>query len=283
MSARAFAALCAARMGWRAASWRAPPPAPLSDSCAHPACALPAGPNGCGKSTLVKALCGLHILSNGSLQMAPAAPGSAADAAGVMFVPQRPLAAPGSALWQQLCYPGDQSSSSGRGSSSSAGQGAVLRAERRPPDAQLLSLLRRVGLEYLLQRVGGSFDAPADWGAMLSPGELQRLAVARVLRRCARWAPAVLRRPWGSRPGHPCCMAPLADQFRIPGCTALMRPHAACPPHSPRRSASLPSHPPCLSLQAPRARSAGRSHVCSQRAGGGRALQPVACRRHHLH
>ena len=90
-----------------------------------------------------------------------------------MFVPQRPLAAPGAALWQQLCYPG---SDSGSGSSSSC-------QPTRPPDWELLELLRRVGLRHLLDRTGGSFQAPVDWGAQLSPGELQRLAVARVLYR----------------------------------------------------------------------------------------------------
>ena len=97
---------------------------------------------------------------------------------GVVFVPQRPLAAPGAALWQQLCYPGsDSGSSCSSTSSSSSSQPA------RPPDGVLLELLRRVGLLHLLGRTGGSFQAPVDWGAQLSPGELQRLAVARVLYR----------------------------------------------------------------------------------------------------
>lgn len=114
-----------------------------------------------------------------------------------MFVPQRPLAAPGAALWQQLCYPGESgsSSSSGVDDSSSSGDGsheaASLHRQQqqqeqqpaRPPDEQLLALLARVGLEYLPARAGGSLDGAADWAGMLSPGELQRLAVARVLLR----------------------------------------------------------------------------------------------------
>lgn len=145
---------------------------------ALPTPAPAAGPNGCGKTTLLKALCGLHPLVAGRMQLL----GGAAAEGGVLFVPQRPLAAPGSALWQQLCYPGDSSGgSSGRGSAGVEQQ----QLQRRPADAELLALLQRVGLQHLLDRTGGSFDAPADWGAQLSPGELQRLAVARVLHRCA--------------------------------------------------------------------------------------------------
>ena len=130
---------------------------------------LIAGPNGCGKSTLVKALCGLHSLAGGHVGLA---------LGGVMLVPQRPLAAPGRALWQQLCYPGADSSGgiSPQASGSSSPQA-------RPPDTELAALLQRVGLQYLLARLGGSFEAGADWGAMLSPGELQRITVARVLLR----------------------------------------------------------------------------------------------------
>lgn len=146
----------------------------------------PAGPNGCGKSTLIKALCGLHRLSAGSIHLQDASLHRSAGLQGTMFVPQRPLAAPGSALWQQLCYPG----ADGGSAASSCGTSTAIRLDRqqqavRPPDAHLLSLLRRVGLEYLLERVGGSFEAPADWAAMLSPGELQRLTIARVLHRYA--------------------------------------------------------------------------------------------------
>lgn len=105
----------------------------------------------------------------------------------MLFVPQRPLAAPGSALWQQLCYPGDSPGDSPGSSSGSMGSAGSeqQQLQRRPADAQLLALLQRVGLQHLLDRTGSSFDAPADWGVQLSPGELQRLAVARVLHRCA--------------------------------------------------------------------------------------------------
>ncbi|PSC73387.1 ATP-binding cassette sub-family D member 4 [Micractinium conductrix] len=154
---------------------------------------LIAGPNGCGKSTLLKALCGVHPLQGGSVQLPPA--GGDAPGSGVVFVPQRPLVAPGGALWQQLCYPGgcagSLSSSSGDGPAgqqqaaahSSGSSSQQHAAPARPRDSELLAVLQLVGLQYLLNRVGGSFEAAADWAAMLSPGELQRLSVARVLLR----------------------------------------------------------------------------------------------------
>lgn len=165
-----------------------------------------AGPNGCGKSTLVKALCGLHRLSSGSMNLEGALLASPAGLAGVIVVPQRPLAAPGSALWQQLCYPGaDGTGTTNSSGGSGTGQNAPQQQAGRPADAHLLSLLRRVGLEYLLERVGGSFEAPADWAGMLSPGELQRLTVARVLHRCG-WACLLMLRCGGTLARMPAAM-----------------------------------------------------------------------------
>lgn len=52
--------------------------------------------------------------------------------------------------------------------------------ERDVSDAELLELLRRVNLPTLAQRVGG-LHVPLDWPKVLSVGEQQRLAWARVL------------------------------------------------------------------------------------------------------
>jgi putative ATP-binding cassette transporter len=52
--------------------------------------------------------------------------------------------------------------------------------ERPVPDAELLRLLERVNLPDVAERFGG-LDAERDWEKVLSIGEQQRLAFARVL------------------------------------------------------------------------------------------------------
>jgi vitamin B12/bleomycin/antimicrobial peptide transport system ATP-binding/permease protein len=47
-------------------------------------------------------------------------------------------------------------------------------------DAELMTVLKRVNLTDLPERVGG-LDAMLDWGQLLSLGEQQRLAFARLL------------------------------------------------------------------------------------------------------
>jgi putative ATP-binding cassette transporter len=52
--------------------------------------------------------------------------------------------------------------------------------ERSIPDAQLLKVLERVNLPDLANRFGG-LDVEMDWQKVLSVGEQQRLAFARIL------------------------------------------------------------------------------------------------------
>ena len=68
-------------------------------------------------------------------------------------------------------------SSRGSGRAATAGQPQPV-----PSDAQLRAALRAVQLGSLLERVGGDLDAVADWAAVLSGGEQQRLAFARWVR-----------------------------------------------------------------------------------------------------
>ena len=75
-----------------------------------------------------------------------------------MFLPQQPYMVLGS-LRSQLLYPD---------------------RNRRVSDPELLRLLERVNLPDLAERFGG-LDAQLDWGKVLSIGEQQRLAFARVL------------------------------------------------------------------------------------------------------
>jgi putative ATP-binding cassette transporter len=143
------------------------------------------GPTGAGKSTLLRALAGLFPAAAGAAALPP--PGRA------LFVPQRPLAAPAGTLRQQLAYPGmSPAGGTGRGlgpvHDNHGGCGS------QESDAELWALLSAVGLGALPARLGATLDGPAlNWGAALSPGELQRLAFARVLR--AAPALAVLDEP----------------------------------------------------------------------------------------
>jgi ABC-type uncharacterized transport system fused permease/ATPase subunit len=67
--------------------------------------------------------------------------------------------------------------------SNGGAKGVTSSAEYRDPpkDAALREALERVQLGSLLERVGGDLDALADWASVLSLGEQQRLAFARVL------------------------------------------------------------------------------------------------------
>jgi putative ATP-binding cassette transporter len=76
----------------------------------------------------------------------------------VFFLPQRPYLQHGT-LRSQLIYPSN---------------------ETKLGDERLLEILQEVRLEELAERVGG-LDAVQDWEKLLSVGEQQRLAFARVL------------------------------------------------------------------------------------------------------
>ena len=107
---------------------------------------LVTGASGCGKSTLLRLLAGIWPYGAGTVT---------APAKGrVLFLPQRPYLPLGS-LRRALSYP-----------LSAAG------AEERLRDA-----LEKVGLSPLASRL----DAIDDWSRILSLGEQQRLAFARVL------------------------------------------------------------------------------------------------------
>jgi putative ATP-binding cassette transporter len=83
----------------------------------------------------------------------------------MIFLPQRPYIVLGS-LREQLLYP---------------------HLERETTDTQLREVLEKVNLADLPERVGG-FDAELDWSHLLSLGEQQRLAFARLLLSRPRYA-----------------------------------------------------------------------------------------------
>ncbi len=115
------------------------------------------GASGCGKSSLLRAIAGLWRSGSGRIIR----PGDGQ----MLFLPQRPYMRQGS-LRSQLLYP---------------------RHSRHVEDEELLRLLERVNLPELAARFGG-LDAELDWAKLLSVGEQQRVALARVLLAAPRYA-----------------------------------------------------------------------------------------------
>ncbi|MCF4969004.1 ABC transporter ATP-binding protein/permease [Nostoc sp. CMAA1605] len=108
------------------------------------------GPSGRGKSSLLRAIAGLWNAGTGRL-LRP----SLKD---LLFLPQRPYIILGT-LREQLLYPN---------------------RNRQMTDAELKEILQKVNLQNLLSRID-SFDTELPWENILSLGEQQRLAFARLL------------------------------------------------------------------------------------------------------
>jgi len=115
------------------------------------------GPSGAGKSSLLRAIAGLWNAGDGRITR----PGLDE----MMFLPQRPYMLLGS-LRDQLLYPN---------------------LEANLSNDDLFAVLQQVNLKDLPERVGG-FDVELDWATVLSLGEQQRLAFARLLLTKPRYA-----------------------------------------------------------------------------------------------
>ncbi|XP_078431582.1 ABC transporter family protein [Wolffia australiana] len=157
------------------------------------------GPSGSGKTSLLRALAGLWRSGSGGITFFSRVNGQPSSevarilrykrAEGVFFLPQRPYMVLGT-LRDQLLYPtwtDDLPSDPPSSSSSSDILPSSLKMENlrdrrgsKPSDEDLLRVLADVRLGDIVSRFKG-LDSTYDWASVLSLGEQQRLAFARLL------------------------------------------------------------------------------------------------------
>ncbi len=111
---------------------------------------LVVGPSGCGKTSLLRMISGLWEPNKGVVKKP--------KTGDLLFIPQKPYMLLGS-LREQLCYPTEVAKYS---------------------DEHLTSVLNEVNLKTLVDRYP-NLDIKQDWPRILSLGEQQRLAFARLL------------------------------------------------------------------------------------------------------
>lgn len=112
------------------------------------------GPNGCGKSSFFRLLGELWPLYGGRMTRPPKSD--------LFYIPQKPYLTLGT-FRDQIIYPDSLADSKRKGMT----------------DFELAFILEKVELSYLLERE--TFDTVNDWSEVLSGGEKQRVAIARLI------------------------------------------------------------------------------------------------------
>ena len=116
------------------------------------------GPKGVGRTSLLRATAGLWTRGTGQIYRP--------DLRETMFLPQKPYLVRGS-LRDQLCY--------------------AVPEGRDIADERLLAALHRLKLDAVVERAGG-LDAEREWANVLTLGEQQLVAIARLLLAKPRFA-----------------------------------------------------------------------------------------------
>ena len=116
------------------------------------------GASGAGKSSVLRTIAGLWPIGSGALERPPRQD--------IMFLPQRPYMIDGN-LREQLLYP---------------------YPDKGFTDEQILEVVGRVNLADVLERVDNDLDRVMDWVNVLSIGEQQRVAFARLFLRNSKFA-----------------------------------------------------------------------------------------------